>query len=192
MSPRPRCRPGRRSIPPRSSGLLSVHLGVFSLFLLSPVLCTHPSSLCRVFCCGLLWGCQVANAVIWAGPAQRCCLSRPSYMCWSNTMSCMKRTSSSLQVTWKTLFICHDSKRSFFSCKTKHTLAAVQVRLSYLQILGDLKMYNGRIFNATLMVQMLLVYVLGFWHIVLLPCFMHLLQQCARTKTAKTGHKKQF
>ncbi|NXW92285.1 FRPD1 protein, partial [Alopecoenas beccarii] len=37
--------------------------------------------------------------------------------------------------------------------RQKHTLAAVQVRLSYLQILGDLKMYNGRIFNATLMLQ---------------------------------------
>lgn len=31
-------------------------------------------------------------------------------------------------------------------------LAAVQVRLNYLQILSDLKMYNGKIFNATLMV----------------------------------------
>ncbi|XP_057286466.1 FERM and PDZ domain-containing protein 1 isoform X1 [Pezoporus wallicus] len=40
-----------------------------------------------------------------------------------------------------------------FSCKTKHVLTAVQVRLSYLQILGDLKMYNGKIFNATLMLQ---------------------------------------
>ncbi|NXE12821.1 FRPD1 protein, partial [Lophotis ruficrista] len=37
--------------------------------------------------------------------------------------------------------------------RQKHTLAAVQVRLSYLQILGDLKMYNGKIFNATLMLQ---------------------------------------
>uniref|UniRef100_A0A8C0ICG2 FERM and PDZ domain containing 1 n=1 Tax=Bubo bubo TaxID=30461 RepID=A0A8C0ICG2_BUBBB len=37
--------------------------------------------------------------------------------------------------------------------RQKHMLAAVQVRLSYLQILGDLKMYNGRIFNATLMLQ---------------------------------------
>ncbi|XP_040435185.1 FERM and PDZ domain-containing protein 1-like isoform X9 [Falco naumanni] len=36
--------------------------------------------------------------------------------------------------------------------RQKHMLAAVQVRLSYLQILGDLKMYNGKIFNATLMV----------------------------------------
>ncbi|NXL94566.1 FRPD1 protein, partial [Alectura lathami] len=35
----------------------------------------------------------------------------------------------------------------------KHMLAAVQVRLNYLQILGDLKMYNGKIFNATLMLQ---------------------------------------
>ncbi|NXF54055.1 FRPD1 protein, partial [Oceanites oceanicus] len=37
--------------------------------------------------------------------------------------------------------------------RQKHMLAAVQVRLSYLQILGDLKMYNGKIFNATLMLQ---------------------------------------
>ncbi|NXX14227.1 FRPD1 protein, partial [Podargus strigoides] len=37
--------------------------------------------------------------------------------------------------------------------RQKHMLAAVQVRLSYLQILGDLKMYSGKIFNATLMLQ---------------------------------------
>ncbi|NWS45583.1 FRPD1 protein, partial [Probosciger aterrimus] len=37
--------------------------------------------------------------------------------------------------------------------RQKHMLTAVQVRLSYLQILGDLKMYNGKIFNATLMLQ---------------------------------------
>ncbi|NXH17490.1 FRPD1 protein, partial [Bucco capensis] len=37
--------------------------------------------------------------------------------------------------------------------RQKHMLAAVQVRLSYLQILGELKMYNGKIFNATLMLQ---------------------------------------
>ncbi|NXP73636.1 FRPD1 protein, partial [Ramphastos sulfuratus] len=37
--------------------------------------------------------------------------------------------------------------------RQKHMLMAVQVRLSYLQILGDLKMYNGRIFNATSMLQ---------------------------------------
>ncbi|XP_072715515.1 FERM and PDZ domain-containing protein 1 [Ciconia boyciana] len=37
--------------------------------------------------------------------------------------------------------------------RQKHMLSAVQVRLSYLQILGDLKMYNGKIFNATLMLQ---------------------------------------
>ncbi|NWS76199.1 FRPD1 protein, partial [Crotophaga sulcirostris] len=37
--------------------------------------------------------------------------------------------------------------------RQKHMLAAVQVRLCYLQILGDLKMYNGKIFNATLMLQ---------------------------------------
>ncbi|NXJ99714.1 FRPD1 protein, partial [Corythaixoides concolor] len=37
--------------------------------------------------------------------------------------------------------------------RRKHMLAAVQVRLSYLQILGDLKMYNGKILNATLMLQ---------------------------------------
>jgi len=48
----------------------------------------------------------------------------------------------------------------------KHMLTAVQVRLSYLQILGDLKMYNGKIFNATLMVRVLFIYVIGFWHTV--------------------------
>ncbi|NWY56154.1 FRPD1 protein, partial [Chionis minor] len=37
--------------------------------------------------------------------------------------------------------------------RQKHMLTAVQVRLSYLQILGDLKMYNGKIFNGTLMLQ---------------------------------------
>ncbi|NXI61010.1 FRPD1 protein, partial [Anseranas semipalmata] len=37
--------------------------------------------------------------------------------------------------------------------RQKHMLAAVQVRLNYLQILSDLKMYNGKIFNATLMLQ---------------------------------------
>ncbi|NWX21386.1 FRPD1 protein, partial [Aegotheles bennettii] len=37
--------------------------------------------------------------------------------------------------------------------RQKHRLTAVQVRLSYLQILGDLKMYNGKIYNATLMLQ---------------------------------------
>uniref|UniRef100_A0A8C9F0S5 FERM and PDZ domain containing 1 n=1 Tax=Pavo cristatus TaxID=9049 RepID=A0A8C9F0S5_PAVCR len=37
--------------------------------------------------------------------------------------------------------------------RQKHMLAAVQMRLNYLQILGDLKMYNGKIFNATLMLQ---------------------------------------
>lgn len=36
---------------------------------------------------------------------------------------------------------------------TKHALTAVQVRLSYLQILGELKMYSGKIFNATMMVR---------------------------------------
>ncbi|XP_067409446.1 FERM and PDZ domain-containing protein 1 isoform X2 [Emydura macquarii macquarii] len=37
--------------------------------------------------------------------------------------------------------------------RQKHVLSARQVRLSYLQILGDLKMYGGKIFNATLMLQ---------------------------------------
>ncbi|NWV26185.1 FRPD1 protein, partial [Origma solitaria] len=37
--------------------------------------------------------------------------------------------------------------------RQKHTLTAAQVRLSYLQILGELKMYSGKIFNATLMLQ---------------------------------------
>ncbi|NWW19537.1 FRPD1 protein, partial [Falcunculus frontatus] len=37
--------------------------------------------------------------------------------------------------------------------RQKHTLTAAQVRLSYLQILGELKMYSGKIFNATLMQQ---------------------------------------
>ncbi|NWY06505.1 FRPD1 protein, partial [Nothoprocta ornata] len=37
--------------------------------------------------------------------------------------------------------------------RQKHMLAAVQMRLSYLQILGDLKMYSGKTFNATLMLQ---------------------------------------
>lgn len=163
-------------VPPRTAQHLSPPPWVFSLFpwgfspLFSscPLCCARtPGPLCSVFCCGSLWGCQVANAVLWAGPAPRCCLSRPSYMCWSNTMSCMKRTYSSLQVTWQTLFVCRVSKWYFFSCKTKHTLAAVQVRLSYLQILGDLKMYNGRIFNATLMVQVLFICVFGFWRTVL-------------------------
>ncbi|NWW71941.1 FRPD1 protein, partial [Climacteris rufus] len=37
--------------------------------------------------------------------------------------------------------------------RQKHTLTATQVRLCYLQILGELKMYSGKIFNATLMLQ---------------------------------------
>uniref|UniRef100_A0A8U8CFX7 Uncharacterized protein n=1 Tax=Geospiza parvula TaxID=87175 RepID=A0A8U8CFX7_GEOPR len=37
--------------------------------------------------------------------------------------------------------------------RQKHALNAVQVRLSYLQILGELKMYSGMIFNATMMLQ---------------------------------------
>ncbi|NXG21513.1 FRPD1 protein, partial [Grallaria varia] len=37
--------------------------------------------------------------------------------------------------------------------RQKHTLTATQVRLNYLQILGELKMYSGKIFNATLMLQ---------------------------------------
>nr|XP_020647027.1 FERM and PDZ domain-containing protein 1 isoform X3 [Pogona vitticeps] len=37
--------------------------------------------------------------------------------------------------------------------RQKHRLSAAQVRLSYLQILGDLKLYGGKIFNATLMLQ---------------------------------------
>ncbi|XP_063277756.1 FERM and PDZ domain-containing protein 1 isoform X2 [Prinia subflava] len=37
--------------------------------------------------------------------------------------------------------------------RQKHTLTADQVRLNYLQILGELKMYSGKIFNATMMLQ---------------------------------------
>ncbi|NXX70419.1 FRPD1 protein, partial [Spizella passerina] len=37
--------------------------------------------------------------------------------------------------------------------RQKHTHSAAQVRLSYLQILGELKMYSGMIFNATMMLQ---------------------------------------
>uniref|UniRef100_A0A8C3R9G9 FERM and PDZ domain containing 1 n=1 Tax=Cyanoderma ruficeps TaxID=181631 RepID=A0A8C3R9G9_9PASS len=37
--------------------------------------------------------------------------------------------------------------------RQKHALTASQVRLSYLQILGELKMYSGKIFNATMMLQ---------------------------------------
>ncbi|NXX28212.1 FRPD1 protein, partial [Nicator chloris] len=37
--------------------------------------------------------------------------------------------------------------------RQKHTLTAAQVRLTYLQILGELKMYGGKIFNATMMLQ---------------------------------------
>ncbi|NWZ14601.1 FRPD1 protein, partial [Agelaius phoeniceus] len=37
--------------------------------------------------------------------------------------------------------------------RQKHTLNAAQVRLNYLQILGELKMYSGMIFNATMMMQ---------------------------------------
>ncbi|OXB62606.1 hypothetical protein ASZ78_009391 [Callipepla squamata] len=39
------------------------------------------------------------------------------------------------------------------SISDPETTISVQVRLNYLQILGDLKMYNGKIFNATLMLQ---------------------------------------
>ncbi|NXC09754.1 FRPD1 protein, partial [Orthonyx spaldingii] len=37
--------------------------------------------------------------------------------------------------------------------RQKHPITAAQVRLSYLQILGELKMYSGKIFNATMMLQ---------------------------------------
>ncbi|XP_033029405.1 FERM and PDZ domain-containing protein 1 [Lacerta agilis] len=37
--------------------------------------------------------------------------------------------------------------------RQKHLLSAAHVRLCYLQILGDLKLYGGKIFNATLMLQ---------------------------------------
>ncbi|XP_015278149.1 PREDICTED: FERM and PDZ domain-containing protein 1 [Gekko japonicus] len=37
--------------------------------------------------------------------------------------------------------------------RQKHLLSAAQVRLCYLQILGDLKLYGGKIFNVTLMVR---------------------------------------
>uniref|UniRef100_A0A670Y6X5 FERM and PDZ domain containing 1 n=1 Tax=Pseudonaja textilis TaxID=8673 RepID=A0A670Y6X5_PSETE len=37
--------------------------------------------------------------------------------------------------------------------RQKHLLSAAQVQLCYLQILGDLKLYGGKIFNATLMLQ---------------------------------------
>lgn len=59
------------------------------------------------------------------------------------------------------------SKLCFLSCQTKHTLTAAQVRLTYLQILGELKMYSGKIFNATMMVRD--VYLCDcFWRSVLL------------------------
>nr|XP_034996925.1 FERM and PDZ domain-containing protein 1 isoform X2 [Zootoca vivipara] len=37
--------------------------------------------------------------------------------------------------------------------RQKHLLSAAHVRLCYLQILGDLKLYGGKVFNATLMLQ---------------------------------------
>ncbi|XP_077201643.1 FERM and PDZ domain-containing protein 1 isoform X2 [Paroedura picta] len=37
--------------------------------------------------------------------------------------------------------------------RQKHLLSAAQVRLCYLQILGDLKLFGGKIFNVTLMLQ---------------------------------------
>ncbi|XP_070598355.1 FERM and PDZ domain-containing protein 1 isoform X2 [Erythrolamprus reginae] len=37
--------------------------------------------------------------------------------------------------------------------RQKHLLSAAQVRLCYLQILGDLKLYGGKVFNVTLMLQ---------------------------------------
>ncbi|XP_013930745.1 PREDICTED: FERM and PDZ domain-containing protein 1-like [Thamnophis sirtalis] len=37
--------------------------------------------------------------------------------------------------------------------RQKNLLSAAQVRLCYLQILGDLKLYGGKVFNATLMLQ---------------------------------------
>lgn len=41
---------------------------------------------------------------------------------------------------------------SFFSPLFKQLISAAQLRLNYLQILGELKTYGGKIFNATLMV----------------------------------------
>lgn len=62
-------------------------------------------------------------------------------------------------------------------------LTAVQVRLSYLQILGDLKMYNGKIFNATLMVRVHLFMQLGFG--ILSCCLALCISYCTWTITAK-------
>ena len=47
-----------------------------------------------------------------------------------------------------TVFFCF----LFFSPLFKQLISAAQLRLNYLQILGELKTYGGKIFNATLMV----------------------------------------
>lgn len=41
----------------------------------------------------------------------------------------------------------------FSSPLLKQLISAAQLRLNYLQILGELKTYGGKIFNATLMVR---------------------------------------
>uniref|UniRef100_A0A672TMX2 FERM and PDZ domain containing 1 n=1 Tax=Strigops habroptila TaxID=2489341 RepID=A0A672TMX2_STRHB len=49
--------------------------------------------------------------------------------------------------------ISYHMKQNQMLLDPRQKVLSVQVRLSYLQILGDLKMYNGKIFNATLMLQ---------------------------------------
>lgn len=41
---------------------------------------------------------------------------------------------------------------TLFFCLIKQLISAAQLRLNYLQILGELKTYGGKVFNATLMV----------------------------------------
>ncbi|XP_043915229.1 FERM and PDZ domain-containing protein 1 [Protopterus annectens] len=43
--------------------------------------------------------------------------------------------------------------QSLLEPRQKHMVSAAQARLSYLKILGDLKTYGGKIFNATLLLQ---------------------------------------
>lgn len=54
---------------------------------------------------------------------------------------------------------CVDSRQAnnskSFSPLFKQLISAAQLRLNYLQILGELKTYGGKIFNATLMVRIL-------------------------------------
>lgn len=53
---------------------------------------------------------------------------------------------------WVFIQVNNSGVNTFFFCLIKQLISAAQLRLNYLQILGELKTYGGKVFNATLMV----------------------------------------